>query len=178
MSRFSTDHQFEENKRARPRYRLTVHTITINDYRLDVIHQFTYPGSTVTDSLSLETEINKGIGCSGTAFTKLNKRVWENSRLTNKTKVAVYRACVLICSFGIKWHDHLTNIRGRRSLRDPQYLLPAKAAQTPMAWSCPPHGQWEDSQRRPLWRTGHRFKISRTLLPSPDGCLQERSEAA
>ena len=38
-------------------------SITIKDYRLDVVHQFTYIGSTVTDSLSRDTEIGKKIGC-------------------------------------------------------------------------------------------------------------------
>ena len=36
--------------------------ITINDYELEVIHQFTYLGSTITDNLSLDPEIDKRIG--------------------------------------------------------------------------------------------------------------------
>ncbi len=33
--------------------------ITIDDYELDAVHQFTYLGSTITDNLSLDTEIDK-----------------------------------------------------------------------------------------------------------------------
>ena len=36
--------------------------IIIDDYELDVVEQFTYLGSTVTDNLSLDTEIDKRIG--------------------------------------------------------------------------------------------------------------------
>ena len=36
--------------------------ITINDYELDVIEQFTNLGSTFTDNLFLDAEINKRIG--------------------------------------------------------------------------------------------------------------------
>jgi len=36
--------------------------ITIDDYELDVVRQFTYLGSTITDNLSLEAEIDKRIG--------------------------------------------------------------------------------------------------------------------
>ena len=37
-------------------------TITIDNYQLDVVHQFTYLGSTITDNLSLDAEIDKRIG--------------------------------------------------------------------------------------------------------------------
>ena len=37
--------------------------------------EFTYPGSTATDSLS--------------------KQVWDNNKLTLNTKMTVYRACIL-----------------------------------------------------------------------------------
>ena len=36
--------------------------ITIGDYELDAVCQFTYLGSTITDNLSLDAEINKRIG--------------------------------------------------------------------------------------------------------------------
>ncbi|XP_069990653.1 uncharacterized protein [Penaeus vannamei] len=56
-------------------------TITINNYLLDIVQEFTYLGSTVTDSLDMDPE--------------LTKCVWENRKLTTNTKMAVYRACVL-----------------------------------------------------------------------------------
>ena len=69
--------------------------ITINDYELEVIHQFMYLGSTITDNLSLDPEINKRIGKAATTLTCLTSRVWTNPKLTVKTKMAVYNACIL-----------------------------------------------------------------------------------
>ena len=47
--------------------------ITINDYELKVLHQFTYFGSTITDNLSLDPEINK--------------RDWEGSHNTRSPDI-------------------------------------------------------------------------------------------
>ena len=69
--------------------------ITIDDYELDVVRQFTYLGSTMTDNLSLDTEIDKRIGKAATTLARLTNRVWTNRRLTAKTKMAVYNACVI-----------------------------------------------------------------------------------
>ena len=35
--------------------------ITIDNYKLEVVHQFTYLGSTISDNLSLDAEINNPI---------------------------------------------------------------------------------------------------------------------
>ena len=69
--------------------------ITIDNYELDVVHQFTYLGFTITANLSLDTEIDKRIGKAATTLARLKSRVWTNSMLTVKTKMAVYNACVL-----------------------------------------------------------------------------------
>ena len=69
--------------------------ITVNDYELDVVEQFTYLGSTVTDNLSLDTEIDKRIGKAATTLARLISQVWINAKLTVKTKVVVYNACVV-----------------------------------------------------------------------------------
>ena len=63
--------------------------------RLDTVHQFTYLGSTITNNLSLDTEIENRVGKASTTFARLSKRVWTNPDLTVKTKMAVYSACVL-----------------------------------------------------------------------------------
>lgn len=73
-------------------------TIIVNKQRLGVVKEFTYLGSTVTDNLSMEAEINKRIGQAAT-FGKLTKRAWENSKLTEHTKVTIYHACMLITLF-------------------------------------------------------------------------------
>ena len=68
--------------------------ITIDDYELDVVEQFTYLGSDYIDNLSLDTEIDKRIGKAATTLARLTSRVWTNPKLTVKTKMAVYNACV------------------------------------------------------------------------------------
>ena len=69
--------------------------ITINNYQLEAVNEFTYLGSTITSDLSMESEINKRIGRAITTFAKLSARVWNNNKLTTKTKIGVYRACIL-----------------------------------------------------------------------------------
>ena len=111
--------------------------ITINDYELEVIHQFMYLGSTITDNLSLDPEIDKRIGRAATTLACLTSRVWTNPKLTVKMKMAVYNACILStllygsetwtmythqekrlntfylrslqCILGISWQDKVTN---------------------------------------------------------------------
>ena len=67
----------------------------INNYQLEVVHEFTYLGSTITDNLSLDAELNKRIGKAATTLGRLATRVWENPKLTTKTKMAVYNACFI-----------------------------------------------------------------------------------
>ena len=69
--------------------------ITIDDYELNVVEQFTYLGSTITDNLSLDTEIDKKIGKAATTPAHLTSRVWTNPKLTVKTKMVVYNTCVV-----------------------------------------------------------------------------------
>ena len=61
--------------------------ITINDYNLDSDHQFVYLGSTITDNLSLDTEINKRVRKAATTLTHPTSHVWSNFKLTVKTKM-------------------------------------------------------------------------------------------
>ena len=42
--------------------------ITINNYQLEVVHELTYLGSTITDNLSLDAELNKRIGKAATTL--------------------------------------------------------------------------------------------------------------
>ncbi|XP_050710731.1 uncharacterized protein LOC126995286 [Eriocheir sinensis] len=69
--------------------------ITIDNCQLKVVHQFTYLGSTITDNLSLDAEINKRIGKAATTLGRLTTRVWESPKLTTTTKMAVYNACTI-----------------------------------------------------------------------------------
>lgn len=56
----------------------TAPAIAIDDYQLDVVHQFTYLGSTITDNLSLDVELDKRIGKATSTLARLSKRVWTN----------------------------------------------------------------------------------------------------
>ena len=69
--------------------------ITIVYYELDVVEQFTYLCSTITDNISLDTEIDKTIGKAATTFARLSSRVWTNPKLTVEAKMSVYNACVV-----------------------------------------------------------------------------------
>ena len=69
--------------------------ISIGDYTLEVVEDFTYLGSTVSSNLSLDTELNKRIGKAAAALAHLGKRVWDNIMLTIITKMKVFQACML-----------------------------------------------------------------------------------
>ena len=64
--------------------------ITINNYELEVLHQFTYLGSTISDNLPLDVEINKSIRKAATTLGRLTSRVWEKPKLTTPTKYYTY----------------------------------------------------------------------------------------
>ena len=70
-------------------------TIIIAHEILEVVHNFNNLGSNVSNSLSIEDEINSRIDKAAVTMAKLNKRVWQNTKLTDKTKLCVYRACVI-----------------------------------------------------------------------------------
>ena len=69
--------------------------ITIDNYQLENVDQFTYLGSTLCSNLSLDSEIDKRIGKAATTYARLTSRVWENPKLTTYTKIVVYNACII-----------------------------------------------------------------------------------
>lgn len=69
--------------------------INIGSHTLQVVKEFTYLGSTISNNLSIDSEISRRIGRASTAMSRLSKRVWENSSLSRATKVMIYRACIL-----------------------------------------------------------------------------------
>ena len=52
-------------------------------------------GSTISSNFSLDREIGKRIGKAATTFVRLTTRVWENSKFSVKTKIAMYNACII-----------------------------------------------------------------------------------
>ena len=69
--------------------------IAISNHQLEVVHDFVYLGSTIADTLSLDTELNREIDKASTTMSSLTKRVRKNGKLTENTRIQVYRACVL-----------------------------------------------------------------------------------
>ena len=69
--------------------------ITIDDYELNVFCQFTYLGSTITDDISLDAEIDKRIGKAASNLARLTARVSRSPKLSVKTEVVVYNACFI-----------------------------------------------------------------------------------
>ena len=67
----------------------------IHDFKLEVVHEFVYLGSTVTDNLSIHSELIKQIGKAVVTLSRLTKRVWSNNKLSVHTKINVYKACVI-----------------------------------------------------------------------------------
>ena len=69
--------------------------ITIDNYELDAVCQFNHIGSTITDNLSLDSQIdNKSIGKAASTLARLTARVWTSPELSVKTNMRVYNACV------------------------------------------------------------------------------------
>jgi len=101
--------------------------ITINNYQLDVVKEFTYLSSTMTDNLSMDFGISRRIGRVTTTLARLSKRVWYNAKLTVNTKmttepvsswtlfsrqerrVNMFHLRRLRRILGIKWSDRITN---------------------------------------------------------------------
>ncbi len=66
-------------------------TVAIDGYNLKVVENFTYLGSTISSSLSIDVEINGRIAKAVAVMARLNQRVWSNNNLTVKTKLCVYK---------------------------------------------------------------------------------------
>ena len=48
-------------------------SLFIHNYKLEVVHQFVYLGSTITDYLSIDSELNKRIGKAAMTISRLTK---------------------------------------------------------------------------------------------------------
>ena len=69
--------------------------ILLNGSPLEQVDKFCYLGSVLSGNCSIEQELNSRIGKAATVYGKLSRRVWDNPKLTTKTKVLVHQNCVL-----------------------------------------------------------------------------------
>ena len=63
--------------------------ISTDDHTQEMVQKFTYLGSTITSNLSFNVEINKRTGKTASVMPRLFKRLWENSMLSENTKVRI-----------------------------------------------------------------------------------------
>lgn len=72
---------------------------------LDVVHEFISLGSTVSETLSLDTDVSRRIGHTSTRFDRLTSIVWEKElkKITTNNNIGIYRACVVsVVHYGSK----------------------------------------------------------------------------
>ena len=181
--------------------------ITIDSYELDVVHQFTYLGSTISDNLFLDVEINQRIGKTATILGRRTTRVWENPKLTVPTKMAVYNACIIsmllygsetwptyakqerklnslhyLCHIlGLKWSDKVPNAQlFTRAGLPTMYTLLRQRRLCWLGHVCQMENKrYSHTEGYPLWRGDRLWQ--EIYQPSPaalQGCLQARHESS
>lgn len=78
--------------------------IRISDYELEVVHYFKYLGSTISDCLSLDTELNKRIVKAATYLDSQKICLHTYRRMAYKRWVLAYlKSCVLRTFFKSKF---------------------------------------------------------------------------
>ena len=69
--------------------------IRIEEVTLKNVEEFTYLGSCISSSGTLDSEISRRVAKASSAFGRLWTRVWHERGILQETKVAVYKAVVL-----------------------------------------------------------------------------------
>uniref|UniRef100_A0A0B7BSD9 C2H2-type domain-containing protein n=2 Tax=Arion vulgaris TaxID=1028688 RepID=A0A0B7BSD9_9EUPU len=69
--------------------------IMINGTKLKAAHRFTYLGSTLSQNINIDDEVNSRISMASSSFGRLYANVWHRSGINLQTKLNVYRAAVL-----------------------------------------------------------------------------------
>ena len=116
-----------------------------DDHTQEVVEK--YLGSTTTSNLCLDVDINNCTRKSTSVMSRLSKRVWENSMLTENTKVRVYQDCVL----NILLYGSEARTTCAKQERHPQHVHADKSATSALDWPCLSHEGWTYSKGRPLW---------------------------
>ena len=76
-------------------YKASTPKIKIDGKILNCVDSFTYLGSSLSSSNSLDKEISTRIAKASASYGRLQKRVWCDRGLSIETKCAVYKAVVL-----------------------------------------------------------------------------------
>ena len=69
--------------------------ITVDDFKLEVVHNFKYVGSTESDTADMDTEVLIRKQRMSMAFSSLAGRVFENRSLSLRTKLRVFNSIVV-----------------------------------------------------------------------------------
>jgi len=69
--------------------------INVNCQRLNPVSRFTYLGSTLSQDVTIDDEVNTRIARASSTFGRLYPNVWNRRGITTQTKLKVYRAVVL-----------------------------------------------------------------------------------
>lgn len=69
--------------------------ISIDGHMLEIVENFAYLGSTISSTLNIEVEVKNRIVKAVAVMARLTKRVWNNSSLTETTRLRVDQTCVL-----------------------------------------------------------------------------------
>ena len=85
----------------------------INQEPIKIVEQFTYLGSILSTSASIDSEIQSRINHASAAFGRLRTRVFCNNNLKTSTKAAVYHAiCISILLYGAEsWTPYRRHIK-------------------------------------------------------------------
>ena len=67
--------------------------ISIVKHNLKTFKEFTYLVTTMTETVSMDCELNRRIGKACGAMARLDQQVWSNHKLKVATKMSVNRAC-------------------------------------------------------------------------------------
>ena len=173
-------------------------SISISEYILEVVEDFTYLGSTIYSNLSLDAKLNTLIGKVVTAMASLAKSVWENSMLTINTKMRCTKpACSAHCFMAVK-HGLCTPAKNADSMpstcsalegfwaspgktlsqtgtswlrQEYQACLPCLPKGTCLAWSCQPHAGWPSPQGHGVWKACHWLQTCRKACSLLQRCL-------
>lgn len=78
-----------------PNISLPEPAIEIEGTKLNNVDSFTYLGSTLTSSCSMDKEVSCRLGKAGASFGRLWTRVWGERGIKQATKLAVYKAVVI-----------------------------------------------------------------------------------